>query len=453
MLKNYFTVALRNLLNQKFYSIIKVLGLAVGLASSILIALFVYEDLSYDGFNTKRDRIARVLTIDNAEGVKSKLVGITYPGFAPAIQRDVPEVVNSVRIFNQGRLPLRVGDNLLSSEGTYRTESSFFDVFDYKLLTGNTKGILDEPNSVVLTQSLAIKLFGKENPVGKAIQMNTTSLNVKGIMADPPKNSHLQFDMLGSITPTPSDSSYAQYLNSFNGISTHAYLLLDQPRDLQTIIPKLKQVADKNQGYQFFEPTLQYLSDIHLNSGEILFEQNYNKSDGSNLYVLSFVALLIILLAAVNFMNLVTAHAAGRAKEVGLRKVVGAMKEQLIGQHLLESVIVTAVSFIIAFALAILLLPVLNTVYQRYATFAPLLTPIAITGSLGLVLVLGLLAGSYPAFCFICFQASGGIERGFQKHQQRHPATADTGCAAIYHLHCFNGGYGYCVPANALYPE
>ncbi|MDO1447369.1 ABC transporter permease [Rhodocytophaga aerolata] len=414
MLKNYITVALRNLMNQKFYSIIKILGLAVGLASSILIALFIYEDLSYDGFNTKKNRIVRILTIDNAEGVKSKLVGVTYPGFAPAIGRDVPEVVNSVRIFNQGRVPLRVGDNLLSSEGAYRTESSFFDIFDYTLLNGEVKGILDEPNAVVLTQSLATKLFGKENPVGKAIQMNTTALNVKGVMADPPKNSHLQFDMLRSITPTPADSSYAQYLNSFNGIGVHAYLLLDRPRDLKTIIPKLKQVADKNQGYEFFEPTLQYLSDVHLNSGEILFEQNHNKTEGSNLYVLAFVALLIVLLAAVNFMNLVTAHAAGRAKEVGLRKVVGAVKEQLIGQHLLESMVVTAISFVIAFALAILLLPVLNNVYQRYATLAPLLSPVAIIGALCLVGLLGLLAGSYPAFVLSSFKPVAVLKGAFK---------------------------------------
>lgn len=414
MLKNYMTVALRNLLNQKFYSIIKILGLAIGLASSILIALFVYEDLSYDGFNTKKERIVRILTIDNAEGVQSKRVGVTYPGFAPAIQRDVPEVINSVRIFNQGRVPLRVGDNLLSSEGAYRTESSFFEIFDYTLVNGDAKGILDEPNAVVLTQALATKLFGKENPVGKAIQMNTTSLNVKGVMADLPKNSHLQFDMLRSITPTPSDSSYAQYLNSFNGIGVHAYLLLDRPRNLQTIIPKLKQVADKNQGYEFFEPTLQYLADVHLNSGEILFEQNHNKTDGSNLYVLSFVALLIVLLAAVNFMNLVTAHAASRAKEVGLRKVVGAVKEQLIWQHLLESILVTAISFILAFALSILLLPVLNSVYQRYATLTPLFSPLAIAGALGLVLLLGLLAGSYPAFVLSSFKPVAVLKGAFK---------------------------------------
>jgi len=414
MIKNYITVALRNLMNQKFYSVIKILGLAVGLASSILIALFVYEDFSYDGFNTKKDRIVRVLTIDNAEGVKSKLVGVTYPGFAPAIEQDVPEVVNSVRIFNQGRVPLRVGDNLLSSEGAYRTESSFFEIFDYKLVNGNARGVLDEPNSVVLTQALATKLFGKENPVGKAIQMGTTSLNVKAVMADPPKNSHLQFDMLRSITPTPSDSSYAQFLTSFGGISGHVYLLLDQPRDLKTIIPKLKQVADKNQGYELFEPSLQYLSDIHLKSGEILFEQNHNKTDGSNLYVLSFVAMLIVLLAAVNFMNLVTAHAASRAKEVGLRKVVGAVKEQLIWQHLLESIVVTAISFGIAFVLAIVLLPVLNNVYQRYATYQPLLSPIAIAGSLIGVLVLGLVAGSYPAFVLSSFKPVTVLKGAFK---------------------------------------
>ncbi|MFC5411002.1 FtsX-like permease family protein [Larkinella bovis] len=414
MFKNYLKIVLRNLAKHRFYSVIKIAGLAVGLAAGILIALFVYEDFSYDGFNAKKDRIVRILTIDQAEGVKSKLVGVSYPGLAPAITRDLPEVVNSVRISNQGRVPLKVGETLISSEGTFRTESSFFEIFDYKVLSGPSKGILDEPQTVVLTTTLAKKLFGNTDPLGKTIQSGTQNFKVKAVMADPPTNSHLQFDMLRSMVPAQGDSSYAQFLNSFNGISVYSYLLLDRPRDLNTIIPKLKQVADKNQGYAFFVPTLQYLEDVHLHSGEILFEHNTNKTDAANLYVLATIALLVVLLAAVNFMNLVTAHATGRAKEVGLRKVVGAVRSQLIGQHLLESVVVTVLSAVLALALAAGALPILNTIYQRNARLGALFNPSVMLGITGFVLILGVLAGSYPAFVLSKFRPVTVLKGAFK---------------------------------------
>ncbi|WP_128545972.1 ABC transporter permease [Larkinella soli] len=414
MFRNYFKIALRNLAKNRFYSVIKIAGLAVGLAAGILIALFVYEDFSYDRFNRNYDRIVRVLTIDHAEGVKSKLVGVNYPGLAPAIARELPEVVNSVRIAEQGRVPLKVGEKLISSEGTFRTESSFFEIFDYKVLTGPAKGVLDEPETVILTQTLARKLFGEENPVGKVVQSGTLNLTVRAVMADPPSNSHLRFDMLRSLTPARGDTNFVQFLTSFNGISLYSYLLLDQPRDLATIIPKLKQVADKNQGYAFFEPTLQYLRDVHLNSGEILFEHNTNKTDASNLYVLATIAVLVVLLASVNFMNLVTAHATGRAKEVGLRKMAGAVRGQLIGQHLIESILVTVISALLALALAALMLPVLNGIYQRDAGLGALLNPGIILGILGFVVLIGLVSGSYPAFVLSRFRPAVVLKGAFK---------------------------------------
>lgn len=418
MLSNYLKVALRNLLKYRFYSVIKIVGLAVGLTASILIALFVYEDFSYDGFNQKQDRIVRMLTIDNAEGVKSKLVGVTYPGIAPAVARDLPEVVNSVRLLSQGRVPLKVGDQLISSEGTFRTESSFFEIFDYKVLTGPSKGILDEPETVILTETLAKKLFSNQNPIGKSIQSGQATLKVVAVMADPPTNSHLQFDMLRSLKPAQADTNFAQFLNSFTSISLFSYLLLDKPRDLSTIIPKLKQVADKNQGYAFFTPTVQYLKDVHLRSGEILFEHNTNKTDAANLYVLATIALLVLLLASVNFMNLVTAHATGRAKEVGLRKVVGAVRDQLIWQHLLESILVTVISFGLAIGLAAALLPLLNSLYQRHASLTTLFQPWVILGLIGLILLIGLISGSYPAFILSRFRPVTVLKGSFKNTNQ-----------------------------------
>lgn len=414
MLHNYLKIALRNLAKNRFYSVIKIAGLAIGLAAGILIALFVYEDFSYDGFNEKKDRIVRVLTIDQAEGVKSKLVGVSYPGLAPALARDLPEVVNSVRLSDQGRVPLKVGENLITSEGTFRTESAFFDIFDYKVLTGSDRKLLDEPGTVILTETLAKKLFAAENPVGKTVRSGALDLRVKAVMADPPTNSHLHFDMLWSLAATRGDTSYSQYLNSFNNISVYSYLLLDRARDLNTIIPKLKQVADKNRGYAFFVPTLQFLKDVHLHSGDILFEHNTNKTDASNLYVLATIALLVVLLASVNFMNLVTAHATGRAKEVGLRKVAGAVRTQLIWQHLLESVVVTLISALLAVGLAVVLLPLLNNIYQRNAGLEILLNPVSMLAIAGFVLLIGLVSGSYPAFVLSRFRPVTVLKGAFK---------------------------------------
>jgi putative ABC transport system permease protein len=376
MLKSYIVIGIRNLLKQKGYSVIKIAGLALGLAASLVIYLYVQEDLSYDTFHRNHDRIARLLTIDNAEGVSSKLVGVTAPALGPALETELPEVLKAARLSGGGQLDLSYKDNVLKSDAGFRTESSFFEIFDFKILEGKKQGTLDEPNSIAITQKLAKRLFGDENPIGKAVKLNQTlDLNVVALVEDPPHNSHIQFDLLRSLTPGQNEDQFKQFLQNWQGIAMFTYVLLDKPLNAASLNPKLKAIANKNKATDFFTPVSQPLDEVHLHSKEILFETNANKSDVLNVYVLSTIAVLILLLAAVNFMNLVTAKSVSRAKEVGLRKVIGAVRNQLIGQHLSESISVVIISAILAIGFSFLLIPLLNGAYQRFADPMMLLQP------------------------------------------------------------------------------
>ena len=405
MFRNYFIIGLRNLIKQKGYSFIKIAGLAFGLATSMIIYLYVREDLSYDAFHSKFDRIVRVLTIDSAEGVSSKHVGVSQPRLGPAAEEELPEVVESVRFTGGGRYDLSYNDKALKCEAAFRVDPSVFDVFDFEVLDGAKTGILDQPGSIAITKSLALKIFGEENPIGKTIKLNqNTDLHVTAVLADLRKTSHLQFDLLHSLVPGQNEDGLRQALETWQGIFCFTYLLLDKPANLDDLNAKLQAISRKNNAYEFFTPVAQKLQDVHLKSKDILFETNANKSDELNVYVLSIIALLILVLASVNFMNLVTAKSAGRAKEVGMRKVIGAVRSQLIGQHLVESVIITFASALIALILVFALIPVLNNLYQRYADFGMLMEPQSLVMLGALVLFVGILAGLYPAFVLSSFK-------------------------------------------------
>jgi putative ABC transport system permease protein len=405
MLKSYFITGLRSLLSQKVYSFIKIAGLSLGLAASIMIYLYVQEDLSYDTMHEKYNRIVRILTIDSAEGVSSKHVGVTQPRLAPAAKEELPEVIESVRFTGGGRYDLSYLENVLKCDAAFRVDPSVFDVFDFKIIEGPKNGILEDPGSIAITQTLAKKMFGNENPIGKIVKLNqATDLHVTAVLADLPKNSHLQFDLLHSLVPGKNEDGLRQALDTWQGIFTFSYLLLDKPVDAEDLNNKLQAISKKNNAYAFFTPIVQPLKDVHLLSKEILFETNSNKSDILNVYVLSTISILILILAVVNFMNLVTAKAASRAKEVGMRKVIGAIRRHLIGQHLIESILVTFIASIIAVVLVFAIVPTLNNIYQRFADVTILLQPASILSILALVLIVGILAGIYPAFVLSSFK-------------------------------------------------
>jgi putative ABC transport system permease protein len=415
MLKSFFVIGFRNLLRQKGYSGIKIIGLALGLSTSMVIFLFIQEDYSYDTMHHNYSHIGRLLTIDKGEGVSSKVVGVTPPALGGAAAAELPEVLKSVRLSGGSRQDIAYEDKTLKCDAYYRSESSLFEIFDFPIVAGLKEGMLDEPNSVVITQSLATRIFGTENPIGKTIKLNqNTDLNVTAVAADLPSNSHIQFDMLRSLTPAQGEDNYRQFLESWQGINMFTYVLLDQEVNPDDLNPKLQAISTKNNAVEFFIPIVQPLKDVHLYSKDILFERNANKSDILNIYVLSTIAILILILAAVNFMNLVTAKSAGRAKEVGMRKVIGAVKHQLVFQHLIESILITFISVAIAFGIVYALLPILNSTYYRFANFNMLLSYQNLIWITVLVFGVGILAGIYPAFVLSSFKPISVLKGAFK---------------------------------------
>lgn len=418
MLKSYFLIGLRNLVKEKGFSLIKIFGLALGLAVTFILGLYIQEDLSFDRFHTDSSKIYRVLTLDMAEGVSSKLVGVTPGPLGPAMEDELPEVTNSVRLRPQGRLNISYEDKLLRCDGCFRTESSFFEVFNFPILEGKKEGVLDEPNTIAITETLSKRIFGEESPIGKTIKINQTlELYVVALLADPPANSHLQFDLLRSLTPGQNEENFAQSLLQWGGLNTFTYLKFDREIDKAVVDLKIQEIARKNEAVEVFVPTLQALHDVHLGSKEILFESNFNKSDMQHVVTLSIVAILILFLAIINFANLVTAKSTSRAKEVGVRKVVGAQRSNLIWQHLSESILVVLVSALIAYILVLIFLPVLNDLYQRGAELQAMFDYRNLLIIAGLILIVGVLSGLYPAFVLSSFNPLSVMKGAFKNSE------------------------------------
>jgi putative ABC transport system permease protein len=400
MLKNYLKIAFRNLTKNKGISFINITGLAIGMACSIIIVLYIHVELSYDKQHSKAGRIFRALTIDKALGVSSNLVGITLPALAPAMKAEFPEVVETVRINRSGKNLIEYGQNLIYSSDLIYAEPSLFSVFDFKLLSGDKNSLLTRPNTAVITNEMAGKIFGKEDPIGKTFKIdNDKDIEVTGILEDILPTSHLKMDIVISILPSAQDSNLAQYLNSWGSISMTTYVLLNDANVELAVENKLEPLIRKNNVSKNFNVTLQPLADVHLKSSDILYDAaNQNKSDISYIYSLFAVALFIILIAAFNFMNLSTARSTSRAKEVGLRKVIGAYRGQLIIQYLGESLLLCFISLFIALFLVELFIPSLNLPgIDRFIYFL-IDNPVFILVFIISSLVLGLLAGVYPAF-------------------------------------------------------
>lgn len=414
MLRNYLVIGLRNLLKEKAFSSIKIVGLSFGLAVSMIIYLYVMEDIGFDTFNKNYSNMVRLLTIDSAEGVSSKLVGVTQGGLGPAAETELPEVVKSVRFTGGGRYDLAYGDQTLKCEAAFRVDPSVFEVFDFRIVDGQPQGALDQPGSIVITEALAKKIFGNDRAVGKTLKLNqAVDLHITAVMADVPRNSHLQFDLLHSLVPGQNENGLKQALESWQGIFCFTYLQLDGPPKVEDLNSKIQAIAKKNNANEVFTPVVQPLKDVHLKSKEILFEANANKSDWLNVYVLSSIALLIVILAVVNFTNLVTARSVARAKEVGLRKVIGAVRSQLIGQHLSESLLVVLFSALVAVLLVIAGVPILNNLYQRYADLTLLYQPLTLAGLAAFILVVGFFSGLYPAFVLSSFKPIAVLKGSF----------------------------------------
>ncbi len=409
MLKNYVKIALRNVARHPGYSFINVFGLALGMAACLLILLFVQDELSYDRFHANAERIHRVVPGPKADGQPSNANGAF--SWAPTLKEDFSEIEHAVRFRKMGWGEKRVvarGDQRFAEEHFFFADSTVFDVFTFPFVAGDPAGALDEPNTLVLTETMAAKYFGKEAPLGQVLQIDAyndgqfNDYRVTGVLADVPANSHLQFDLLASF------SSQTGQTEGWGFDPVFTYILLHKGADAAAVDARLPAFMERHAPDRWYGLHLQPLTDVRLRS-DVRAELQPG-GDIAYVYLFSAIAVFVLLLACINFMNLATARSAGRAKEVGVRKVLGAARGQLLRQFLGEAVLLSLGAAALALALAALLLPLLNAVADKSMGLGDLGVLPLLSGVLGLALLVGLLSGSYPAFFLSAFRPAGVLK-------------------------------------------
>ncbi|GAB3025626.1 ABC transporter permease [Spirosoma pulveris] len=405
MLTNYLRIAIRNLWRNKVFSGINIVGLAVGLASCLLLFMYITHELSYDDFQQKADRVVRVTMEFSMEGRVAKIPQ-TGTKVVKEFGRQFPEIESGVRLINRDGV-VNTGDRQFSEKRIVFADSALFTIFSFPLVQGNPRTALAGPNLVVLSESTARKYFGDENPVGKSLRINTggsfRDYAVTGVVKDSPANSQIKYDLLTSFLTLPAAQTEEWFSSNYA-----TYLLLSKPEDtgpLQAKIPgfmKTQFGKEEMSAGGYLTYNLEPLRRVHLHSEvEGSFEPN---GDLTYIYIFGSIALLILLIACVNYVNLATSRAVERAQEVGVRKVMGALRGQLFGQFIGESVIVTSLALVLALLLAALALPVFNELSDRQFTIGSWFEPRNILLLLGIGLIVSLIAGSYPALVLARFE-------------------------------------------------
>lgn len=418
MIKNYFKIAFRTLSRNKAFSFINIFGLAIGLTTCMLIMLYIFSELGYDKQHKNAGRIYRIATIaDQLGSVKSKPWAATAAPTAWGIKADMPEVEQATRLLNFPFLDkmLLKYENGKEVKQFYETngfyiDSTFFDVFSYDFKYGSATTAVNEPNTVVLSETVADKLFAKENPVGKSISIGMPygafNYTVKGVFKDEGIKTHITAHFFLSMRNGDVGTWVEQQTNWATNNIFHTYIRLKAGTDVNNFEKKLPSFVDRRAGTDLKaigvskKLFLQPLQDIYLRSD--IDNEIAPNGNVTYLYILGSIALFVLLIACINFMNLSTARSGKRAKEVGLRKVMGAEKQSLIGQFLGESVIMSIIALVIAVCLAALALPLFNNLTQK--SLQLLDEPAIWLWIAALTIITGILSGLYPAFYLSSFR-------------------------------------------------
>lgn len=415
MYKNYFTIAWRTFLKTKGYSFINIAGLAVGLSACLLIGLYVKHELSYDRFHENASRVYRV-NMELKFGDNHMDLALANPLFGETAKNEIQEVEQSTRLHWYGSFLVRKGNENIREGNVGWADSTLFDVFTLPMISGNPKTALTEPNSIVITESVARKYFDRTDVVGETLTIdNTQSRKITGVIKDLPSNMHFQFT---SFIPLVEDE-YAREGTWAGSQNWSTYLLLKEGANPDHVNGLLNKMLDRHLGPQleaiigktlgefnsegnFFKASLIALPDIHLQSNRI--GELYGSGNIQYVYIFSAIAACILFIAIINFMNLATARSTNRAREVGMRKVMGSMKGALVGQFITESVLTCAAAMLFAIAITVAIFPFFNELTGKPLNPSVLLTPQVTAGLIALTLLVGVVSGSYPAFYLSAFQ-------------------------------------------------
>ena len=361
MIRNYFTIAIRNIKRYSAHSILNICGMSIGMAGAFLILLWVQSELSYDRFHKNADCLYRVLQNLYSEGGDVIQTALTPNALASALKEEYPEIIRSTRY--EGRaFPIKKADEYIIQVGAF-VDRDFLDMFNIEFVRGDRRTALSGPHNMVITEEMARKYFNDEDPLGKTLMSMNFAFTITGVVKSLPQNSHIQFDLL---IPFNFYSTFGADLNSWSVNATYTYIELQKETDGKIIGSKIKGILQKHIKDAKADVFLQNIKKIHLFSYGKYSSDISGHGDIANIRMLSLIAVIILIIACINFMNLSTAQAARRVKEIGMRKVSGANRQKIIFQFLGESLMIVFVAHIIAMILVELLLPVFNNLIRNY---------------------------------------------------------------------------------------
>ncbi|SHH88092.1 putative ABC transport system permease protein [Chryseolinea serpens] len=396
MLKNLIIIAWRNIRKDKTYSAINILGLTIGITCSMFLLMYILDELSFDRYHANAPNIYRVVS-NIKEPDNAFTWAVAQQPLAPELRDNYPEVKNAVRFDGFGGKPLfKNGDKSFYEDNIYYADSTAFDMFSYTFIDGDPNTALDQPFSIVLTEKLAIKYFGgTDNAVGQAlVNQNNETFKVTGVMKNVPLNSHFIFDALASANTRKENTSWGNF-------GVYTYIQLPEGYDINKMYASLNKILKEKVDVIFTQYNisikyeLQPIVDIHLHSK--IQDEAEGGGDISYIYIFAAVAAFMLIIASINYMNLATARSASRAKEVGIRKVMGSMRPQLIAQFITESVVITLLALATSLILIYALLPLFNELCNKQLPFSYILQAPVLLSLIGIVLVIGIVGGSYPA--------------------------------------------------------
>ena len=398
MIRNYLRTAFRTLKRNRGYALINVIGLITGISFSCMLYVYVSHELSYDRFHTDSERTFRVLTIDERDPADVRRYGVTVPPLGPELVTDFPEVANMVRLYRTvGQVVFKIDNENFQERNWFATDQNFFEVFDFDFVTGDKTTALKEPQSLVVTESVAKKYFGDQDALGQMIDTGFGPVKVTAVIEDHPDNSHLKFDLLFSHF---SGDRWTKYLTSWDDFSAYTYVVLkerDQIAGLRAKIPALV-----NEKFSTFDGGIdvdfQAITDIHLGSSNIEEGSESARGEVSYIYIFSSMGIFLLLIACMNYINLATSKAMVRSREVGVRKVVGAKQSQLVAQFLTESLILTCGSAMLAVFAMDLAFPYFNEITGKHFDVTLESLNLYVLPLAAIAIIIGLISGGYPAF-------------------------------------------------------
>jgi putative ABC transport system permease protein len=401
MVRNYFKIAFRSLIHNKVFTTINILGLVLGISFSTMLYIYGRHELSYDSFHNQSNRTYRILTIDKSNPADHRTFGITVPAMGPELVNTFPEVESMVRLHRfSGQVIVEVDGEKFNERNFFMTsDTNFFDVFNLDFVAGDKSTSLNQPFSVVLTESTAKRYFGNESALDKVVTVpGVGQVKVTGIIKDHRTNSHLQFDVL--FTNLRPAKTWNSYLNSWDRFNSFTYVVLQEGKSIKNLDVQMTAFMQKHKGSEAdaVATTFQPLEDIYLHSADIQAGTENEHGQISYVYIFSTMAVFLLIIAAINYINLTTSKASSRAREIGIRKVAGAAKGQLVFQFLTEAFLITLVSMFLALAVIDLSFPYFNSITGKNFDLTLATLNEFLPSLLLITLIIGVIAGSYPAF-------------------------------------------------------